>query len=107
MQHLDKVQNIFATTSMLHTIEAAHTPYTSNHEDTNSVSINSSFFLHSGGQSTQDLTPIEQEDEDETYEHIDSQTHSDSSDGTQSDGDGTHSESESSLAHIDDDDKAE
>jgi hypothetical protein len=90
---------------MLHTIEAAHTPYTSNHEDTNSVSINSSFFLHSGGQNTQDLTPIEQEDE--TSEHTDSQSDSEGCDGTQSEGNDTHSESEPSFAHIDDGDEAE
>ena len=98
MQHLDKVQNVFATTTMLHTIEAAHIPYTVNHEDTNAVSINSSFFLHAGGQHTQDLTPIEQDSEQ--YDHTDSQSEGESDDSpTQSEDNDTHSEEESLSDH--------
>ena len=98
MQHLDKVQNVFATTTMLHTIEAAHIPYTINHEDTNAVSINSSFFLNAGGQHTQDLTPIEQDSEQ--YDHNDSQSEGESDDSpTQSEDNDTHSEGESLSDH--------
>lgn len=104
MQHLDKVQNVFATTTMLHTIEAAHIPYTDNHEDTNSVSINSSFFLHAGGQNTQDLTPIEQDVEPSDHtDHSDSQTESEGYDSpTQTENSNSHSEDESSFNHRDD-----
>ena len=104
MQHLDKVQNVFATTTMLHTIEAAHIPYTDNHEDTNSVSIHSSFFLHAGGQNTQDLTPIEQDGEPSDHtDHTDSQTESEGYDSpTQTENSNSHSEDESSFNHRDD-----
>ena len=104
MQHLDKVQNVFATTTMLHTIEAAHIPYTDNQEDTNSVSINSSFFLHAGGQNTQDLTPIEQDVEPSDHtDHSDSQTESEGyGSPTQTENSNSHSEDESSFNHRDD-----
>ena len=97
MQHLDKVQNVFATTSMLHTIETAHIPYTNSHEDTNTVSINSSFFLHAGGQHTQDLTPIEQDSE--SCYHSDHESESESSDYTHSENNDTYSENESLSEH--------
>jgi hypothetical protein len=101
MKHLDKIQNVFATTTMLHTIEGAHIPYIDNHEDTNSVSINSSFFLHAGGQNKQDLTPIEQDGE--PSDHTDSQTESEGYDSpTQTENSNSHSEDESSFNHRDD-----
>jgi hypothetical protein len=93
MQHLDKVQNIFASTSMLYIIEAAHIPYTDNHEDTNTASINSSFFLHAGERNTQDLAPIEQDGEPSG--HTDSQAGSEGYDSpTQSKDNNSHSERE-------------
>ena len=103
MQHLDKVQNSFAATTMLYTIEAAHIPYTDNHEDTNTVSINSSFFLHAGGQNTQDLTPIEQDGE--PSDHTESQEGSEGYDNTtQSEDNNSHSEGESYVGQEENDD---
>ena len=91
-----KVQNSFASTTMLYTIEAAHIPYTDNHDDTKTVSINSSFFLHAGGQNTQDLTPIEQDGEpsDHTESHTGSEGYNNH---TQSEDDNSHFEGNHTL----------
>ncbi len=79
---------------MLYTIEAAHISYTDDHEDANTVSINSSFFLHARGQNTQDLTPMEQDGE--PSDHTESQTGSEGYDSpTQSEDNNSHSERES------------
>ena len=97
---------------MLHTIEAAHIPYTDNHEDTNSVSINSSFFLHAGGQNTQDLTPIEQdgeptEQDGEPFDHTDSQTESEGYNSPiQTEDSNSHSEDESSFSYRDNEEES-
>ncbi len=102
MQHLDKVQSSFVSTTMLYTIEAAHISYTDNHEDTNTVSINSSFFLHAGGQNTQGLTPIEQDGE--PSDHTESQTGSEGyNNHTQLEGDNSHSEGESYVGQEEND----